>query len=223
MTVKLMFGALLKFVLGVLLVGLLLFLPAWTLDYPNAWLLMGVMFIPMLSAGIIMMIKNPRLLAKRLNAKEKEAEQGLVIKLIGLMFLSGFVLAALDFRFSWFPLPPVICYISSGIFLFAYLMYAEVLRENIYLSRTIEVQKDQQVVDTGLYGIVRHPMYSATLLLFLSIPLILGSLIAFVVFLCYPFMIAKRIKNEEKVLEAELKGYAAYKHKVKYRLIPFLW
>ncbi len=223
MTIKLFFHAMIKFTLGVFLVGLLLFLPAWTFNYPHAWLLMGVLFIPMFFAGIVMMIKNPQLLEKRLHAKEKESEQRLVIKLSGLMFLVGFTVAALDFRFSWLPLPSEISYIAVGTFLLAYLMYAEVLRENTYLSRTIEVQENQKVVDRGLYGIVRHPMYSATILLFLSIPFILGSLLSFVAFLFYPFMIAKRIKNEEKVLESELNGYKDYKLKVKYRLIPFVW
>ncbi len=223
MTIKLFLSAIIKFTLGIILVGLLLFFPAWTFDYPNAWLFLGSLFIPMLFAGIVMMAKNPELLKKRLHAKEKEHEQRLVMKLSGLMFVAGFVLAALDFRFSWLPLSKVISYIAVGIFLFAYLMYAEVLRENTYLSRTVEVQENQKVIDTGLYGIVRHPMYSATLLLFLSIPFILGSLISFIPFLFYPFIIAKRISNEEMVLETELEGYTEYKRKVKYRLIPFVW
>ncbi len=223
MKLKLFLSAIIKFMLGVIIVGLLLFLPAWTFNFPNAWLLMGVLFIPMFFAGIIMMVKTPSLLAKRLNTKEKEREQSLVIKLSGLMFISGFVLAALDFRFSWLPLPDAVSYIAALIFLLAYVMYAEVLRENTYLSRTIEVQENQKVIATGLYGVVRHPMYSATLLLFLSIPFILGSLISSIVFLFYPFIIAKRIENEEKVLESELAGYKEYKTKVKYRLIPFIW
>lgn len=223
MTIKLFFSAIIKFTLGILMIGLLLFLPAWTLDYPGAWLLMGILFIPMFVAGIILMIKNPELLRKRLNAKEKQNEQSLVIKLSGLMFTIGFIVAALDFRFTWLPLPEVVSYIAAGVFLLAYLMYAEVLRENTYLSRTVEVQENQKVIDTGLYGIVRHPMYSATVVLFLSIPLVLGSLISFFVFLFYPLIIAKRIKNEEEVLTAELEGYADYKKKVKYRLIPFVW
>ncbi len=223
MTIKLFISAIIKFTLGILMIGLLLFLPAWTFDYPGAWLLMGILFIPMFVAGIVLMIKNPELLRKRLNAKEKQNEQSLVIKLSGLMFTIGFIVAAFDFRFTWLSLPEVVSYIAAGVFLLAYLMYAEVLRENTYLSRTVEVQENQKVIDTGLYGIVRHPMYSATVVLFLSIPLVLGSLISFFVFLFYPFIIAKRIKNEEEVLTAELEGYADYKKKVKYRLIPFVW
>lgn len=223
MTTKLFWSAIVKFALGMLLVGLLLFLPAGTFHYPNAWLLMGVLFVPMFFAGIVMMVKNPKLLEKRLNAKEKEHEQSLVVKLSGLMFVAGFVLAAFDFRFSWFPLPKAVPHIAVVFFLLSYLMYAEVMRENTYLSRTIEVQEHQKVIDTGLYGMVRHPMYSATILLFLSIPFVLGSLISLGAFLFYPFLIAKRIENEERVLEAELDGYRAYKDKVKYRLIPFVW
>jgi protein-S-isoprenylcysteine O-methyltransferase Ste14 len=184
---------------------------------------MGVLFVPMFIAGIVMMIKNPKLLASRLDAKEKQKEQGLVIKLSGLMFIVGFVLAGLDFRFKWFQLPPVISYVASVIFILSYLMWAEVLRENTYLSRTIKVQEGQSVVDSGLYGIIRHPMYSATIILFLSMPLILGSLISFFVFLLYPVLIIIRIINEEKLLEKELIGYTEYKKKVKYRLIPFIW
>ncbi len=223
MTVKLFCSAIIKFTLGVVLVGLLLFLPVGTFNYPNAWLFMGILFIPMFVAGIVMMIKNPKLLEKRLNAKEKENEQSLVIKLSGLMFVAGFVIAGLDFRFGWLPLPKMVSYIAAVVFLLAYLLYAEVLRENTYLSRTIEVQENQKVIDTGLYGIVRHPMYSVTLILFLAMPLVLGSILSFVIFLFYPVLIAKRIKNEEQVLEAELDGYADYKKKVKYRLIPFVW
>ncbi len=223
MTKQLFLSAILKFSLGVMLVGALLFLPAGSFAYPGAWLLLGVLFIPMFCAGIILMCKNPGLLEKRLKAKEKEQEQSLVIKLSGLMFLAGFVLAGLDHRFSWLPLPQAVSHVATAVFLLAYLMYAEVLRENTYLSRTIEVQEDQKVIDTGLYGIVRHPMYSATLLLFLSMPLILGSLISFAVFLFYPLIIAKRIRNEEEVLEQELAGYTEYKQKVKYRLIPYIW
>jgi len=223
MNMKLFWSAITKFALGVILIGLLLFLPAGTVHYPNAWLFMGILFVPMFLAGIVMMIKNPELLRKRLNAKEKQSEQSLVIRLSGLMFLAGFVLAGLDYRFGWLPLPQIVSYIASGVFLLAYLLYAEVLRENTYLSRTIEVQENQKVIDTGLYGIVRHPMYSVTILLFLAMPLVLGSLISFIVFLFYPLLIAKRIKNEEQVLEAELAGYADYKKKVRYRLMPFVW
>ncbi len=184
---------------------------------------MAVLFVPMFLAGIVMMFKNPELLKKRLNAKEKEDEQSLVIKLSGLMFLAGFIVAGLDFRFGWLPLPKGVSIGAAVVFLVAYALYAEVLRENTYLSRTIEVQEGQKVIDSGLYGIVRHPMYAVTLLLFLAMPLVLGSLISFVVFLAYPFIIAKRIKNEEAFLEKELDGYAEYKNKVKYRLVPFVW
>ena len=223
MTTKLFISAIAKFTAGVILVGALIFLPAGTLAFPNGWLLMGILFVPMFCAGLVMMAKNPYLLSRRLDAKEKEAEQSLVVKLSGLMFLVGFILAGLDFRFGWLPLPGWVSTVGAVFFLLSYLMYAEVLRENTYLSRTIEVQEGQTVVDTGLYGIVRHPMYSATLVLFLSMPLVLGSLISFVVFLAYPAIIAKRIRNEEKVLEEGLQGYREYKQKVKYRLIPYIW
>lgn len=223
MKIKLFFQAIIKFVLGVISVGLLIFLPAGTISFFNGWLFMGMLFIPMFFAGIIMMIKNPTLLQNRLNAKEKQKEQGLVIKLSGLMFLIGFVLAGLGIRFHWYTLPEGVVYGASIVFLIAYILYAEVLRENTYLSRTIEVQENQKVIDTGLYGIVRHPMYSVTLLLFLSMPLILGSIFAFIIFLAYPFIIAKRIKGEEEFLEKELVGYHEYKQKVKFRLIPFIW
>lgn len=223
MTVKLFFQAVGKFLLGFLLVGLFIFVPAGTLDYPNGWLLMTILFIPMFLAGIVMMFKNPALLKKRLNAKEKQAEQGLVIRLSGLMFLVGFIIAGLGFRFGWYMLPNGVAIVAAVIFLVAYLMYVEVLRENTYLSRTIEVQENQKVIDTGLYGIVRHPMYSVSLLLFLMIPLVLGSVYSFLIFLVYPFIICKRIKNEEALLEKELKGYREYKRKVKYRLVPFIW
>ena len=223
MTIKLFVSAIAKFAAGVILVGALIFLPAGTLAFPNGWLLMGILFVPMFCAGLVMMAKNPYLLSRRLDAKEKEAEQSLVVKLSGLMFLAGFILAGLDFRFGWLPLPGWVSTVGAVFFLLSYLMYAEVLRENTYLSRTIEVQEGQTVVDTGLYGIVRHPMYSATLVLFLSMPLVLGSLISFVVFLAYPAIIAKRIRNEEKVLEEGLQGYREYKQKVKYRLIPYIW
>ena len=222
MTKKLFFQAILKFFAGVFLLGLLIFLPAGTLYYWNAWLLMGILFVPMFFAGIIMMLKSPDLLKKRLNAKEKESEQSLVIKLSGLMFILGFVTAGLNFRFQWIVLPEWISWAAAAVFLIFYLLYAEVLRENTFLSRTIEVQENQTVIDTGLYGIVRHPMYSVTIFLFLSIPLVLGSLISFAIFLIYPVIISKRIRNEEKVLEEGLAGYTEYK-KVKYRVIPFLW
>ena len=223
MTTKLFIQAIVKFVLGIILVGLLVFLPTGTLNFTNGWIFMGILFIPMFIAGIVMMFKNPKLLKSRLNAKEKEAEQSLVVKLSGLMFIAGFVIAGLDFRFGWCVLPKGIIIGATIVFLIAYALYAEVLRENTYLSRTIEVQENQKVIDTGLYGIVRHPMYSITLLLFLSMPLVLGSIYSFIIFLVYPLIIAKRIKNEEAVLEKELKGYREYKQKVKYRLIPFIW
>ena len=223
MTTKLFFQALFKFLLGVVLVGAIVFLSAGTFAYPNGWLFMGVLFVPMFLAGIVMMVKNPQLLASRLDAKEKQKAQGIVIKLSGLMFIAGFVLAGLDFRFQWLPLPKLVPYISAIVFLLSYIMWAEVLRENTYLSRTIKVEEGQTVVDTGLYGIVRHPMYTATVFLFLSMPLVLGSLIAFFVFLLYPILIVVRIFHEEKLLETELKGYPEYKKKVKYRLIPFIW
>ncbi len=223
MTAKLFIQAITKFLLGVVLVGVLLFLPAGTLSFFNGWLFMGILFIPMFFAGIVMMFKNPGLLKSRLNAKEKQQEQSLVVKLSGLMFLAGFIMAGVNFRFDWPMLPRGVVIGASVIFLAAYVLYAEVLRENTYLSRTIEVQENQKVIDTGLYGIVRHPMYSVTLLLFLSMPLVLGSLYSFLIFLVYPFIIAKRIKGEEEFLEKELSGYREYKQKVKYRLIPFIW
>lgn len=222
MTLKLFFNAIIKFTLGVVLVGLLIFLPAGTFFF-NGLLLMGLLFVPMFIAGLVMLVKNPMLLKSRLDAKEKQQEQNLVVKLSGLMFLVGFVIAGLGVRFSWYILPKPIVIIASVLFVIAYLLYAEVLRENTYLSRTIKVQENQKVIDTGLYGVIRHPMYSATLLLFLSMPLVLGSLYSFIIFLAYPFIIAKRIKGEEKLLEKELDGYIEYKQKVKYRLIPFIW
>ena len=223
MSTRLFAEAIIKFFAGVVLIGLLIFLPAGSLDFANGWLLMGILFIPMFVAGIVMMLRNPSLLQSRLNAKEKQREQTLVVKLSGLMFLTGFIVAGLDFRFGWLPLPAWIPQAAAAAFLIAYILYAEVLRENTYLSRTIEVQEDQKVIDTGLYGIIRHPMYSVTLLLFLSMPLVLGSAIALAVFLAYPLIIAKRIQHEEEFLEKELNGYREYKQKVKYRLIPFVW
>lgn len=223
MSFKLFCSAILKFTLGVLLVGVLIFLPAGDLNFINGWILMGILFVPMFIAGIAMMIKNPSLLEKRLNVKEKQGEQQLVVKLSGLMFIVGFVVAGLDHRFKWLELPSWVTIVGVVLFLASYVLYAEVLRENTYLSRTIEVQEGQKVVSTGLYGIVRHPMYAVTLVLFISMPLVLGSLISLVVFLAYPFIIAKRIKNEEKVLTEGLDGYEEYTKKVKYRLIPFIW
>ena len=220
---KLFFEAIIKFLLGIILVGLLIFLPAGTLKYLNGWIFMGILFIPMFLAGLVMMIKNPSLLKSRLDAKEKEKTQSIVIKLSGLMFIVGFILAGLDFRFKWFTLPPLVSYIASGTLLLGYIMWGVVLKQNTYVSRTIKVEENQKVVDTGLYGVVRHPMYTASIILFLSIPLVLGSLIALGVFIFYPILIITRIFNEEKVLENELQGYKEYKKKVKYRLIPFIW
>ena len=201
MTAKLFVQAIFKFIFGVVLVGLLIFLPAGSLSFTYGWIFMGILFVPMFFAGIVMMIKNPELLKKRLNAKEKREEQSTVVKLSGLMFLAGFIVAGLGFRFGWHTLPQGVVIGASVVFLVAYILYAEVMRENAYLSRTIEVQENQKVIDTGLYGIVRHPMYSATLLLFLSMPLVLGSVFSFLIFLVYPFIIAKRIKDEEDFLE----------------------
>lgn len=223
MTRRLYFEAILKFTAGVFLLAVLLFLPAGTWSFPGGWLLMGILFIPMFLAGLVMMAKDPNLLRSRLNAKEKEREQDLVVKLSGLMFLTGFLLAGLDFRFGWSRLPGWVSILGAVLFLTAYALYAEVLRENAWLSRTIEVQQGQTVVSTGLYGIVRHPMYAVTLLLFESMPLVLGSIPAFVVFLTYPAIIAKRIRNEEAVLKRDLPGYAEYLQKVRWRLIPYIW
>ena len=223
MTFKLFVSAIAKFLLGVVLVGALLFVPAGTFSYWQGWLLMGILFVPMFLAGLVMMWKNPDLLKKRLNAKEKEKEQSLVVKLSGLMFLAGFILSGLGVRFDWYVLPTWASIAGAVLFLASYVLYAEVLRENTYLSRTIEVQEGQKVIDTGLYGIVRHPMYSATLVLFLSMPLVLGSAYALVVFLAYPFIIGKRLLHEESFLERELAGYKEYKKRVKYRLLPFIW
>ena len=220
---KLFASAMLKFFSGLLLVGLLVFLPAGSFSYWQGWLLMGILFVPMFLAGLVMMAKAPELLRRRLNAREEQGEQKQVIALSGLMFLAAFVLAGLNFRFGWLTLPRWLIWAAAGLFLLAYALYAEVLRENTWLSRTIEVQEEQTVVDTGLYGIVRHPMYAVTVLLFLSMPLVLGSLPSFLVMLLYPFLIAKRIRNEEQVLEEGLKGYREYKTRVKYRLIPGIW
>ncbi len=220
---KLFIKAIFRFFLGVLMVGFLLFVPAGSFDYWNAWLFMGLLFIPMFIAGIVMMIKNPKLLERRLNLKEREKDQKEVIAYSGLMFLLGFIMAGINYRFCWFEISNTFVIIASTLFIISYVLYAEVLRENEYLLRTIEVEKDQKLVDTGLYGIVRHPMYATTLILFLTMPLILGSLVSFIIFLAYPLIIAKRIKNEEEVLEKELKGYKEYMKKVKYKMIPFIW
>ena len=215
--------AIIKFVSGIILIGILLFLPAGDIHWKNGWLLMAALFIPMFFAGILMYLKAPDLLRSRLKAKETQSDQKDVIRYSGVMFLAAFILAGLNYRFQWTALPEAIVWISVVLFLLAYSMFGEVLRENRYLSRVIEVQANQTVVDTGLYGVVRHPMYSATVILFLSMPLILNSLPSFVIMLAYIPIIVKRIKNEETVLEEELKGYAEYKDKVKYRILPFIW
>ena len=220
---KLFFQALSKFLIGFIIICALLFIPAGTLDYPNGWLFIALLFIPMFFAGIIMLFKSPDLLRRRLNAKEEEDEQKTVILVSGIIFLVAFILAGLNFRFGWFKLPSLVIIIASVIFLLAYIMYAEVLRENEYLSRTVEVSENQKVVDSGLYGLVRHPMYTSTIFLFLSMPLVLDSIFSFIVMLVYPIIIIFRIRNEEKVLENELIGYKEYKEKVKYKLIPYLW
>lgn len=223
MNKKLFLQAIVKYLAGLFIFGLLLFLPAGTFKYPNGWLMITVLFVPMFIAGIVMMFKNPELLKKRLNAKEEEKEQKGVVAFSGIMFLTAFVAAGLSFRLKWLLLPKQAVIIGTVIFLLAYAMYAEVLRENTFLSRTIEVQENQKVIDTGLYGIVRHPMYSATLFLFLSMGIILGSLISFAILLLYIPIIGKRMKNEEKVLEEGLEGYKEYKLKVKHKVIPFIW
>ncbi len=223
MTLKLFFSAIAKFLIGLALVGLLIFLPAGTFAFPQGWLLLGVLFVPMFCAGIVMMFKNPELLKKRLNAREKQGEQKTVLALSGLMFVAAFVVAGLNFRFGWFVLPMWISFVAAGLFLAGYVLYAEVLRENVYLSRTVEVQENQKVIDTGLYGVVRHPMYMSTLVLFLCMPLVLGSLFSLAIMLGYIPIIALRIKNEEKVLEEGFEGYAEYKKKVRKKVIPFVW
>lgn len=223
MNAKLFSQAIVKFLSGLLIVGLLLFIPAGTFAYWRAWLLIGILFIPMFIAGLIMMKKSPDLLQKRLNAKEEQSEQKAVIALSGLMFLAAFIVAGLNYRFGWITLPSWASYAAAVVFLIAYLLYAEVMRENIWLSRTVEVQENQKVIDTGLYGVVRHPMYMSTLLLFLSMPLVLGSVISFVIMLVYIPIIAKRIRNEEQVLESGLEGYSEYKKQVRYKVIPFVW
>ncbi len=223
MDVKLFGQAIIKFISGLVLVGVLLFLPAWSFAYWQGWLLIGILFIPMFVAGLILMKINPELLQKRLNVKEEEKEQRIVILLSGIMFLGAFVAAGLNFRFGWIVLPVGVSYGGAVVFLAAYALYAEVLRENVYLSRTVEVQQGQKVIDTGLYGVVRHPMYMTTLLLFLSMPLVLGSVISFVIMLAYIPIIAMRIENEERVLEEGLAGYSEYKKKVRRKVIPFIW
>ena len=223
MTKKLFVQALVKYFAGVALLGLLLFLPAGTLRFPNGWLLMGLLFIPMFTAGVVMMLRDPSLLEKRLNAKERESDQKEVVWQSGAMFIAAFVLAGLNFRFGWLSLPDWVVWAASVLFLLAYLLWAEVMRENAYLSRTIEVQEGQIVIDTGLYGVVRHPMYTASLLLFLSMPLILNSIFSFLVMLVYPPLIARLIRGEERLLKRELPGYEDYCGRVKYRIVPFVW
>lgn len=223
MNLDLTIQALKKFILGLILISILLFLPAGTLNYPNAWLFIGLLFVPMFIAGILLMIKSPDLLKRRLNSKENESEQKLLVIISGLMFISGFVISGLNYHYNWSKLPDEIVIMASIIFLLAYLMYAEVLRENQYLARTVTVENNQKVIDTGLYGIVRHPMYTSTILLFLTIPLILGSIYSFLIFLIYPIIIIFRIKNEEKLLEQELTGYRQYKQKVKYKIFPLIY
>ena len=220
---KLLINALVKFFCGFLLVGLLIFLPAGTLAFAKGWLQMGLLFGPMFNAGLLMLAKSPEFLAKRLDVKEKRSAQQGVVKLSGLMFIAGFVVAGLDFRFGWSNMPQAVTVVASILFLLAYLLYAEVMRENAYLSRTIKVEEGQTVVSTGLYGIVRHPMYMATLLLFLVMPLVLGSWWALIPFAFYPAIIISRLKDEEVLLTRELAGYAEYKEKVRYRIIPFIW
>ena len=220
---KLMASAGIKLLMGLVLVGLLLFLPAGTMRFPGGWLFIAVLFMPMLIAGVVMALHSPELLKKRLNTKEKEAEQRTVVAMSGIMFVAAFVVAGLNFRYSWVVMPSWAAWCAAVLFLFSYIIYAEVLRENAYLSRTIEVQEGQTVIDTGLYGIVRHPMYSATVLMFLAMPLVLGSMPSFVIMLAYIPLIAKRIRNEEQVLLGGLEGYAAYCTRVKYRILPFVW
>lgn len=220
---KLFGKAIFEFLTGVLLVGVMLFLPAGTFAYWQGWLLMGILFLPMLGAGLVLLWKSPELLEKRLKADEKEEEQRVVLTLSALMFAAAFVVAGLNFRFGWIVLPAWVSYVAAVVFLLGYVLYAEVLRENTYLSRTVEVQENQKVIDTGLYGIVRHPMYMSTFLLFFAMPFVLGSVISFVIMLAYIPLIALRIRNEEKVLEEGLAGYKEYKKKVRYKVVPFLW
>ena len=223
MKARLLIQAMVKYLSGLLIVGLLLFLPAGTMHYWNAWLLIGALFIPMLFMGAILLVKSPDLLAKRLKSNETEREQKRVIRLSAMMFIGGMIASALDFRFVWSNMPSWVSLAAAAVLLIAYGLFAEVMRENAYLSRTIEVQEGQCIVDTGLYGIIRHPMYSATLFLFLSIPFVLGSFYAFFIFMLYPFLLGKRILNEEAVLRGSLPGYVAYMEKVRYRVIPFIW
>ena len=220
---KLFIQAITKFIFGVLIVMALIFIPAWSLSYWQGWLLISILFIPMFIGGLVMLFKSPDLLRKRLEGKEKEGEQKIVVILSAIMFILAFIIAGLNYRFQWIVLPDIVSYIAALVFLASYLLYAEVLRENVYLSRTIEVQENQKVIDTGLYSVVRHPMYMSTLFLFLAMPLVLGSIISFVIMLAYIPIIAKRINNEEKVLEKDLNGYIDYKNRIKYKVLPFIW
>ena len=223
MDAKLFFQAFTKFLLGAVIFGLLIFLPAGSIHYWQGWLLMSILFVPMFLAGLLLMMKNPELLRKRLNAKEEEKEQKSVVALSGMMFVAAFVVAGLNWRFQWLMLPNWAVWVAAALFMFGYILYGVVLRENTYLSRTIEVQENQKVIDTGLYGIVRHPMYTATIILFLAMPLVLASPISFLIMLLYIPLIAKRIRNEEAVLEQGLEGYSEYKQRVKYKVIPYIW
>ena len=223
MKIKLLIQACVKFILGLVFIGILLFLPAWTFEYWNAWLFIALLFIPMFLVGIILWVKNPQLLEKRLKNKEKENTQKTVINVSVIVFIIGFIISGLDFRYEWSQISIEFVILGSIMLIISYGLYVEVMRENTYLSRIIEVQKEQKVIDTGLYRIVRHPMYFSTILLFLSFPIVLGSVFSFIIFLVFPFLLVKRIKNEEEVLEKELDGYKEYKQKVKYRLIPFIW
>lgn len=223
MNIKLFLETILKFILGISIMGILLFVPARTFDYWNAWLLISLLSVPMCIVGIIMMIKSPELLRKRLDTKEKLKEQKVIVLFSAVMFATGFVIAGLNHRYCWTSIPNFVVFIGAAVFILGYILYAEVLRENQYLSRTIKVQENQKVIDKGLYGIIRHPMYAASILMFLSMPLILGSIISFAIFLVYPFIISRRIIAEEKLLEKELEGYIEYKKKVKYKVIPFVW
>lgn len=223
MDAKLFLQALTKFLLGVIVFGLLIFLPAGSIHYWQGWLLMSILFVPMFLAGLLLMMKNPELLRKRLNAKEEEKEQKSVVALSGMMFVAAFVVAGLNWRFQWLVLPDWAVWLAAALFLFGYILYGVVLRENTYLSRTIEVQENQKVIDTGLYGVVRHPMYTATIILFLAMPLVLASPLSFLIMLLYIPLIAKRIRNEETVLEQGLEGYSEYKQRVKYKVIPYIW
>ena len=220
---KLLFETIIKFVLGIIIIGSLLFLPAGTFTFWNAWLFMGLLFIPMFFVGLVLWLKNKELLKKRLNGREKEGTQRSVVFITLIMFVTSFVISGLDFKYNWSRLPIWLISLGSVTLLISYALYIEVMRENTYLSRTVEIQENQKVIDTGLYGIVRHPMYMATTFLYLSFPIVLGSLIGFIIFLPFPFVLAKRIKNEEEVLEKGLDGYKEYKEKVKYKMVPFIW